>query len=60
MRWWYFSEYVLAEALADFVAREKREHNLCHNDRTADNLAAAIVAFLASREVRAHKMRGDE
>ncbi len=59
MRWWTFNEQQLGDAMAEFTDREKREHNLCHNDQSADKLAEAIVAFLGSPEVRAHKMRGD-
>ncbi len=59
MKWWVFNDEQLGEAIAAFIEREKREHNLCHNDNTADKLAAAVGAFLDSPEVRAQKMRGD-
>lgn len=60
MRWWAFNEQQLGESMAEFIDREKREHNLCHNDHTAEKLAEAIIAFLGSPEVARNKMRGDE
>lgn len=60
MRWWTFNEQQLGDAMAEFIDREKRERNLCSNDHTADKLAEAIVCFLTSPEVRAHKMRGGD
>lgn len=59
MRWWAFNQEQLDAAIAAFIAREKRERSLCHNDSSADKLAEAIEAFLSSPEVHARKMRGD-
>jgi len=60
VKWWVFNEERLLLALAAFVERQKREHELVHNDTTADKLGEAIRSFLDSPEAREHKLRGDD
>lgn len=55
MRWWTFNEQQLGDAMAEFTDRIKSEPFV-----DPERIAAAIIAFLTSPEVQAHKMRGDD